>query len=62
MMLILIFIAGLFVGASLGIILVSLLIAAKRTRESYYICPECKQKYTAIDEKDGIVLGPVAHV
>ncbi len=62
MMLILIFIAGLFVGTFLGIILTSLLIAGKSNRESYYICPECKQKYTAIDEKEGIVLEKVAHV
>jgi len=48
-MLVLSFIAGVVSGASLGIILFSLLIAGKRKDDIYYICPECKEKHAAGD-------------
>jgi hypothetical protein len=48
-MLVFSFIAGLVAGASLGIILFSLLIAGKKNDAIYYICPECKIKHAVGD-------------
>jgi hypothetical protein len=48
-MLVVIFIAGLISGASIGIVLLSLLIAGKKNDSIYHICPECKIKYAVRD-------------
>jgi hypothetical protein len=48
-MLVFIFIVGLVSGASLGIVLLSLLIAGKKNDAVYYVCPACKIKYAVRD-------------
>jgi len=44
-MLVLIFIIGLVSGASIGVMLLSLMIAGKENDAIYHLCPECKIKY-----------------
>jgi hypothetical protein len=55
-MLVFIFIAGLVSGASLGIVLLSLLIAGKRNDAIYYTCPQCKITYTVRDVEVGTII------
>ena len=48
-MLVIIFVVGVVSGASLGIILFSLLIAGKKKDGIYYICHECEKKHAVGD-------------
>jgi len=50
-MLVFSFIVGLVSGASLAIILLSLLIAGKKNDAIYYMCPKCKILHAVGDEQ-----------
>ena len=56
------FIVGLVFGASLGIILLCLLIAGKKNDAISYICicPECKRKYAIRDADVEPILQKIA--
>ena len=54
------FIVGLFSGASLGIILLCLLIAGKKNDAISYICPECKMKHAVRDDEVDPIIQKIA--
>jgi hypothetical protein len=56
------FIVGLFSGASLGIILLCLLIAGKKNDAISYIgiCPECKRKHAVRDDEVEPIIQKIA--
>ena len=54
------FIVGLVSGASLGIILLCLLIAGKKNDAISYRCPECKIKYAVRDDEVEPILQKIA--
>jgi hypothetical protein len=55
-MLVFSFIVGLVSGASLGIILVSLMIAGKKNDAMNCICPECKKNYSIKDDEEETIV------
>jgi hypothetical protein len=58
-MLVFSFIVGLVSGASLAIILLSLLIAGKKNDAIYYMCPKCKLMHAVGDEQVKTILEDV---
>jgi hypothetical protein len=58
-MLVFSFIVGLVSGASLAIILLSLLIAGKKNDAIYYMCPECKIMHAVGDVQVKTILEDV---
>ena len=59
-MLVFSFIAGLFVGSFIGIILLSLLVAGKENSFNYPICPEHKVKHPVVDQEKKDFLDQIA--